>query len=212
MNWHAGFGKETLMNMFQRWQLSLRRKNKGFLFDGDDAAFKALLPQAATYAEYGVGKSSLWVLANTRASIFAVDTSQYWIDLVRSKASESASRFNIDWIDLGPIGWAGRPKNYARRAAFQNYIESPWNRDQKPEVILVDGRFRVACFLYSLANADPGATIFFDDYEDRDHYHVVEEFLKPTRFCGRQAIFDVPAMLDREALLAEYEKFQYVMD
>ena len=79
------------MNRLARWQLSLRRKDKGFLFDGDDAVFKALLPQTTTYAEYGVGKSSLWVLANTRASIFAVDTSQYWIDQVRSKAGESAA-------------------------------------------------------------------------------------------------------------------------
>ena len=200
------------MNMFKRWQLSLRRKDKGFLFDGDDAVFKALLPQTATYAEYGVGKSSLWVLANTRASIFAVDTSQYWIDQVRSEAGESAARFDIDWVDLGPIGWAGRPKNYARRATFQRYIESPWNRGQKPGVILVDGRFRVACFLYSVASADPGSTILFDDYKDREHYHVVEEFLEPTRFCGRQAIFEVPEALDREALLAEYERFLYVMD
>ena len=137
------------MNMFKRWQLSLRRKDKEFLFDGDDAVFKALLPQTTTYAEYGVGKSSLWVLANSHASIFAVDTSEYWIDHVRSKAGESAARFDIDWVDLGPIGWAGRPKNYARRTTFQRYIESPWNRGQKPEVILVDGRFRVACFLYS---------------------------------------------------------------
>ncbi|MEK9587062.1 MAG: hypothetical protein VW349_01385 [Gammaproteobacteria bacterium] len=200
------------MNRLARWQLSLKRKDKGFLFDGDDAVFKALLPQTNTYAEYGVGKSSLWVLANTRASIFAVDTSQYWIDQVRSKAGESAARFDIDWVDLGPIGWAGRPKNYAKRAAFQRYIESPWNRGQKPEVILVDGRFRVACFLYSLASADPGSTILFDDYKDREHYHVVEEFLKPNRFCGRQAVFVAPEALDREALLAEYEKFQYVMD
>ena len=70
----------------------------------------------------------------------------------------------------------------------------------------------MACFLYSIASADPGSAIFFDDYKDREHYHVVEEFLKPNRFCGRQAIFDVPEALDREALLAEYEKFQYVMD
>ena len=200
------------MNMFKRWRLSLRRKDKEFLFDGDDAVFKALLPKASTYAEYGVGKSSLWVLANSHASIFAVDTSEYWIDHVRSKAGESAARFDIDWVDLGPIGWAGRPKNYARRTTFQRYIESPWNRGQKPEVILVDGRFRVACSLYSLASADPGSTILFDDYKDREHYHVVEEFLEPTRFCGRQAIFEVPEALDREALLAEYERFLYVMD
>ena len=141
-----------------------------------------------------------WILLNTGSIKCAV------------KAGESAARFDIDWVDLGPIGWAGRPKNYAKRAAFQRYIESPWNRGQKPEVILVDGRFRVACFLYSLASADPGSTILFDDYKDREHYHVVEEFLKPNRFCGRQAIFDVPEALDREALLAEYEKFQYVMD
>ena len=159
-----------------------------------------------------MGKSSLWVLQNSDASILAVDTSEFWIDKVKGSAGERANRFHIEWIDLGPIGWAGRPLSYAHRADFQRYIQSPWERDQKPQAILVDGRFRVACFLHSLAKADPGAVIFFDDYRERAQYHVIEEYLAPREFCGRQAIFEVPDGIDQAAVLLEAERFQYVMD
>ena len=62
------------MNVKEKWRLSLRKRSKNFLFDGDDKAFKALVRNAKVYAEYGVGKSSIWVLQNTQAKILAVDT------------------------------------------------------------------------------------------------------------------------------------------
>lgn len=204
--------KEVLVNVLSRWQLSLRRKSKDFLFDGDDRVFKSILPSINCYAEYGVGKSSLWVLENSKASVLAVDTSEFWIYKVKSSAGVQANRFEIEWIDLGPIGWAGRPVSYAHRGAFQRYIQSPWTRKQKPQAILVDGRFRVASFLYSLAMADPGTIIFFDDYRERGQYHLVEEYLAPREYCGRQAIFEVPNAIDRSAVHLEAERFQYVMD
>ena len=146
------------------------------------------------------------MLANTRASIFA----RILLNTGRASAQQSGESqpASISTGSISSIGWAGRPKN-CKRAAFQRYIESPGNRGQKPEVNLLTVDLEwLARFL---ASANPGSTILFDDYKDREHYHVVEDFLKPNQFCGRQAIFDAQA-LDREALLAEYKKFQYVMD
>ena len=199
------------MNIVNKWTLSLRKRNKNFLFDGDDQLFKSIVKTAKVYAEYGVGKSSIWVLQNTTAKILAVDTSEHWINHVRTEAN-AADRFDVDWVNLGEIGWAGRPNNFERRNQFKDYIQSVWSRGAEPDLVLIDGRFRVACFLYSLAKANPGCTILFDDYTNRPNYHLVEEFLQPTGFCGRQGHFKVPEVLDREAILAEADRFTYVMD
>ena len=134
------------MNIVDKWSLSLRRRNQNFLFDGDDQLFKSEVKTATVYAEYGVGKSSIWVLQNTSAQVLAVDTSEHWINHVRTQA-KAADRFDVTWVDLGPIGWAGRPNNFDRRSQFKDYIQSVWSRTAEPDLVLVDGRFRVACFL-----------------------------------------------------------------
>ena len=69
-----------------------------------------------------------------------------------------------------------------------------------PDVVLIDGRFRVACFLTSLLKSKVGAVIIFDDYSDRNHYHVVEEFVEVSHLEQRQAIFVVPELSDDERL------------
>ena len=199
------------MNIVKKWTLSFRKRNKNFLFDGDDQVFKSVVKNVQVYAEYGVGKSSIWVLQNTTARILAVDTSEHWINHVRTEA-KATDRFDVAWVDLGAIGWAGRPNNFERRSQFKDYIQSVWSRGAEPDLVLVDGRFRVACFLYSLAKAKPGCIILFDDYANRPKYHLVEEFIQPTSFCGRQGHFIVPEILDRQAILAEAERFTYVMD
>ena len=199
------------MNLIDKWILSYRRKSADFLFDGDDLLFKKLITSSKTYGEYGVGKSTRWVLNNSQASILAVDSSQAWIDVVRT-GNETAKRLDIQWIDLGTLGWAGRPVSYERRDQFWAYIESIWNRDQRPDLVLVDGRFRVACFLYSLVTGAPGTQLLFDDYTDRPEYHLVEEFIKPVQTCGRQALFIIPEQLDQPLILTTARQFSYVMD
>jgi hypothetical protein len=41
---------------------------------------------------------------------------------------------------------------------------------------------------------------------------LVEEYLVPREYCGRQAIFEVPDGIDLSAVHLEAERFQYVMD
>jgi len=199
------------VKLIRKWALSIRRRSKDFLFDGDDLAFKAAATGAQVYAEYGVGKSSVWMLRNTAAQIIAVDTSEHWINRVKDQIAD-AGRFDVEWVNLGPLGWAGRPISYRHRHLFQQYVNSVWERHLSPDLVLIDGRCRVACFLTSLARAKPGCRIFFDDYTDRPQYHLVEEYLNPAGFCGRQAEFLVPDDVDRATVLAEANRFIYVLD
>lgn len=181
------------------------------LFRGDDGLFVEAISDCTVYAEYGCGASTIWCANNTAVPIIAVDTSSEWIARVR-QGSGRTDNLNMVHVDLGELGDWGRPVEYSRRRAFADYIAAPWTFDAKPDLILVDGRFRVACFLQSLVNADEGATILFDDYTERRQYHVVEEFAERIETLGTMAKFLVPAKLDRDAIVQEIKAFTYVMD
>lgn len=153
---------------------------------------------------------------NTAANIYATDTSSVWLDAVRDQVpTEASGRLNLTHVDLGGLKKWGRPSTYTHRDNFPDYGNLMWRHSAAdPDLVLVDGRFRVFCFLTSLRHARPGTHILFDDYMSRPHYHVVEEFAERADRCGRQALFIVPDKdaLEIERLDAEISAFRYVMD
>jgi hypothetical protein len=162
------------------------------LFDGDDALFKELIKNTNIYFEYGCGKSTEFVCKHTKASIHAVDTSLDWINNLKGLSTTNASgRVNLNWIDVGKVADWGYPTSFEKRENFKVYAELMWLKKISPDLVLVDGRFRVFCFLTSIKLAPVGTKILFDDYIDRPFYHVVEEFCERIETCGRQALFEV---------------------
>ena len=185
-------------------------KDEITLFGGDDYLFKKYLKNCKIYFEYGVGDSTIWALNNTSSRIISVDTDKKWINKI--DISKNKKRININWINLGKTENWGRPKSYEYRKHFIEYISNVWKFNLKADVILIDGRFRVACFLFSLINAKADSKIIFDDYMDRSHYHVVEEILEVYENCGRQVIFRVPRVFDKRLAEELLQNFIYVMD
>lgn len=181
------------------------------LFDGDDALFLERAARARVYGEYGCGASTIWMAANSSALIQSVDSSADWIAEVRRRTAAAERPPRLTHVDLGPLGDWGRPLGYGARRLIPSYLEAPW-QGEAPELVLIDGRFRVACFLHGLLVAAPGTGLLFDDYANRPYYHLVEEFCPPMERCGRQALFEVPASLPRERIAAERDRFLYVMD
>jgi hypothetical protein len=181
------------------------------LFDGDDWLFKKCVKEALVYGEYGVGKSTDWVYENSAAHIICVDTSFEWVQGFLKKCNGNA-RCIIDWVDLGEVGDWGYPLSYEKRGDFVNYAASIWEKTEKPDVVLIDGRFRVFCFFYSLLHGRPGTKIIFDDYRPRRRYHVVEEVIKPVELCGRQALFVVPEHVDENHVKDLMSGFAYVIE
>jgi hypothetical protein len=94
---------------------------------------------------------------------------------------------------------------------WPDYAIAVWDKiDEQnisPDLIVIDGRFRVACFLASLLRAEAGTTILFDDYVGREkRYAIVEKFLTPARVTSRMAIFVVPKQLDARSIAMELAK------
>jgi hypothetical protein len=192
----------------------LKFKERGSrLFGGDDSLFKSIVQNAIVYAEYGIGKSTCWVSNNTSAYIIAVDTSEYWINLVQKEIGDN-NRALIFIADMGDIGDVGRPKSYDFSHNFSQYFDLIWHQSKKPDCVLIDGRFRVCCFLTTLKFADEGTFIFFDDYIDRPHYHFIEKYVNRHKECGRQCLFIKPSnsLIDFKELDKDIDLFRYVMD
>lgn len=180
------------------------------LFDGDRALFEREVRQCRVYGEYGVGASTNWVYANTSVPIVANETSPEWAShVLRDK---DLARIDLQLIDVGALGAWGRPETYEKRENFESYCLSIWQRARRPDLVLIDGRFRVCCFMTAVLEGGAGLRILFDDYTFRPHYHVVEEILPVRESCGRQVFFEVTADIDREKAASLRDQFRMVMD
>ena len=120
------------------------------LFDGDDSLFKDVLKTSKIFGEYGCGSSTEWVLKNTNADIVSVDSSRDWVDKISSGNAAYKKRLKLKYIDLGEVENWGRPVGYEKSYNFINYFNWIWNQDILPDTVLIDGRFRVCCFLTSM--------------------------------------------------------------
>jgi hypothetical protein len=184
------------------------------LFGGDDALFKRLISQSVNYCEYGCGASTLWASRNTNSNIFSVDTSKEWRDNTARQLKEGRASKHVIWIDCGPVKDWGYPIDNTYKDNYILYANTPWDKGDQYDLILIDGRFRVLCFLLAVKKSKIGALILFDDYLSRSHYHVVEKILPREFLCGRQALFIVPVLsIEKSRLIDQMiTKYQYVAD
>jgi hypothetical protein len=183
--------------------------SKEVLFDGKSDLFEKALKSATVYGEYGLGTSTKFVLNNTNLNIISCDTAQEW---VQQFSQMNPNRLKVEYVNVGSVSDWGYPVGYSKRDQFHKYYESIWTNHEKPDLVLIDGRFRVACFCYSLLYSNPGCQIIFDDYVERPQYHVVEELVSPAEVSERQALFITPHNFDRQIATEMLNSFKFVMD
>ena len=157
--------------------------------------FEERLRAAKVYLEYGSGASTVRACELGVPEVHTVETSREFLDgvLKDCAAIECKSKIHAHFVDIGPTKAWGYPVSRAESGRWPAYSSSAWDalnaKNKNPDLILVDGRFRVSAFLYSLMMCQPGTTILFDDYRNRSHYHCVEKIIKPINFHGRMAEF-----------------------
>jgi hypothetical protein len=169
--------------------------------------FRNLLSQAKTYIEYGCGGSTSFAFLNSATRIVGVETDRSWMEMVMNFMPGRLERVDLCHVDLGEVGEWGFPKSEADGTVYASW---PWTRAEGADLVLVDGRFRVACTLKSMLEARPGTPVIFEDYFGRDFYSAIERLAKPQSRHGRSALFVVPQSIDRN--LAELILKRHVRD
>ncbi|MFN9546399.1 MAG: hypothetical protein ACK6AD_04920 [Cyanobacteriota bacterium] len=168
------------------------------------ALLSDLYAKKSVVLEYGTGGSTFLALeANEGNTLFGCETDSHWLNRLCLEVALRGlgGRFFPIYQDIGATKEWGmpcfekEPYTDARGIRMLQAPGLPWevmNRlGTSPDVILIDGRFRVACFITCWANIQKPTTLIFDDYAGRPAYHVVEELTKPVEMVDRAAIFEL---------------------
>lgn len=151
---------------------------------------------AGTILEYGSGGSTV-IAARSGARTFTVESDADWGRNVERWLAENglAANVTLHHADIGSTGKWGRPqrKRFGHTLRYLRYPTSVWDRPGfvHPDVILIDGRFRAACFLEAMSRIERPTRLLFDDYAGRAYRETVERFQKPARMVERMAVFDL---------------------
>ena len=164
------------------------------------------LGRANVYLEYGSGGSTI-MADRLRKVTRTVESDRFYARAVR-RGLGASSTVTIVVPDLGLTGYWGRPL-FNRKAKGSRYVGAGYADPAAPmpDLVLVDGRYRVACALGVARRANRAgthSTVLFDDYRERPEYHVIEEFLGEPERIGRSAIFRVGKQLIPDATFLRF--------
>ena len=187
--------------------------------------FVEKLKQSERYLEYGTGGST-YLAAKNKLSFICVDSDRFFLKAVKNKIKNDGYLDEAQQIykysDIGLTGPWGFPTmlvkpSLARMELFKKYSDPPQECQSKtflPDLILVDGRFRVACALKIirlLAN-DNNWLLVVDDYVGRENYHVIEQYAKLDRYVGRMAVFKQTLDFSSEDIDESIRYYETVLD
>ena len=180
--------------------------------EAEAAAVAAAYHSAAVILEYGSGGSTVLAGALPDKTVFSVESDAQWANDLQAWFAQNPpqSRVHIHAVDIGPTGDWGAPVNQRGWRRYHHYPLSVWERDdfQHPDVVLIDGRFRLACLLAVLHRITRPVVALFDDYRGRKPYHRAEHLVRPSSFIGRMARFDLsPRSLSSDDLTLFVDAF-----
>lgn len=152
-----------------------------FVQKNDKLMFYKYLDKSSVYFEYGSGGSTYQAsIRNNITKIFSVESDMEWHNKLK-KMIENKSHINFIYNEMNtkPNTW-GHPGVNSTKEQWINYSDQITLLDKKTQneidLIMIDGRFRVACCLKSFNVINDDCLIAFDDFLNRPHYHIVLQY------------------------------------
>lgn len=182
-----------------------------FMSDAERDLFKRCLNETPRYFEFGSGGSTVWA-CQAGLTVHGVESDAAWVNGLKRRLGTPC---RVRAVDIGPTKEWGFPVSNASRDRFPAYSEAIHEHDQAFDLILVDGRFRVACVLnairHTLNVADqPGETrLFIHDFWNRPHYHAVLEFLVEEESAETAGVFRIAEDIDPQRIAAVLEAYRF---
>ncbi|NQV74315.1 hypothetical protein HQ496_14445 [bacterium] len=164
--------------------------------------------------EYGSGASTLIASESNVNQIVSVESDPDFMASIQRriqlgvKAKKSPIFLHAD---IGPWGTPlSKSRLWRRRSTWANYPLASWielGPDFRSDLILVDGRFRVACALAVITKqSDTDWTLLVHDFESRPEYHPITNFAELVAMNARMAVFKPQVQAD---LAEATQAFQY---
>lgn len=177
-----------------------------------------LFPESVHYLEFGMGKSTALAAASSSIkTIDAVESGDSWLkEFIKTNPALQqeidSGRVTVHLIDISPTRQWGNPSDTSKKHLWPNYPLAVFNRSIDWDLVLIDGRFRVASCLASILGCSPSVKICFDDFWNRPFYHVVLQFLDEIDRYENAALFTPKKQLDRTVVQEWIARYLYVTD
>lgn len=175
--------------------------------------FAKVVSESTAILEYGSGGSTKFISQSSRY-LLSIDSDKKFIDSLKNQIDDINCNHNISLlhIDIGPTKEWGHPADISKKGSWYTYAISPWkvliDQSIAPDLVLIDGRFRVACMLATMASASKPTRIIFDDYVGRSYKETIEKFIKPLNIIDRAAYFEInPGDLSASDILSSFNSF-----
>lgn len=183
------------------------------LSENDMKMFYRYLENSTVYFEYGSGGSTYQ--ANLRPNIqkiYTVESDKTWINKLNSLI-ENNIKITYIYNEMGtiPNTW-GYPSGVCLKKNLINYSEHIRNLSveeiSKIDLIMIDGRFRVACCLKCFDVINDECYIIFDDFLIRKKYHIVLDYydiVEKTKDTRMVVLRKKNGILISDELIKKYE-------
>lgn len=185
----------------------------------EKAIFDKAINDSHHYLEFGLGGSTLRAIQKSKAIIYTVESSPEWLKYMRQYVIIGYSenkRLNIFPVNIGPtLDW-GYPAPENSQELFEAYSSSVFESVDKKliDLVLVDGRFRVACTLKSIIECyeNNNLKILIHDFWHREQYHIVLRYLDTVSKADTIGLFSIKKNIDIESVKKDYESYKLNSD
>ncbi len=174
---------------YPRWSVTLRSGsplNDGFpwITFGAERHLRAILPRVSRAFEYGSGGSTVY-LSQLVSELVSVEHDPEWSALVTARIDKRANvRLEFHPPTVGGDDAYGSTDERYVGLSFRDYASAI---DRFPnghfDLIVIDGRARVACFRHALAKLNPHGWLVLDN-SDRPEYQEIIEAIEARRWTA----------------------------
>ena len=188
--------------------------------DNEKELLKKYLTKSNRYLEFGLGGSTIFALIHTQIPVISIDTNIPWIDFMKKYKIVSqnlGNRLEIFHFDIGPTKSWGFPVDETHKEKFPDFSSKIFELISADDfdMILIDGRFRVACALQVILKRyhnPQNLRILIHDYSFREEYKLVEKYLEVIENQDSLFVFKIRSDIEIDEVQKEYDRFKYIAD
>jgi hypothetical protein len=182
----------------------------------EQVLFIKYIRKSKYYLEFGLGGSTFIALRKSNALVHTVESDQEWIRKIKKSwyaKYQLLTRLKIHFSDIGPTKQWGYPETMDRKDFFPDYSAGVFKNvdTSKIDLVLVDGRFRVACVLQTIMNCsrNNGLKILIHDFYNRPHYHGLIKYLLEIDKADNLGVFVIKPGINLQEVASDYEAFKF---
>ena len=186
---------------------------KVYMRDDEIKLFQKYLKKSKKLLEYGSGGSTLYA-SDYVDQIISVETDNSWIQKIKAynKTNIKFIHVDINCIWWKYVSWADpqlKPDENMKNL-WKNYSNIQID-DDDIDLVLIDGRFRVATLLNLYDKIKSDTNILIHDYS-RIGYHILEMFYEKIERVDTLQVFKKRENIDRELLKKYSSEYELVID